>query len=179
MCGAWSLRSNAEGMKGFRLYAPPEEDDPEEEVDAEMSAEECSTWSSPPPDGDPSPAHWLRLVEYSEDANRSRWPMHSTWEQLREAFGTLACVPPLEDKKRTLVRGARYRGTNAPAPTHGGGGHPLVGGRRRFTNQHCADDTAALDGADRGEGGGAHHRQMSTLPRARQAHPDMGARRDG
>jgi hypothetical protein len=29
-----------EGMKGFRLYAPPEEDDPEEEVEVEMSAEE-------------------------------------------------------------------------------------------------------------------------------------------
>jgi len=22
--------------------------------------------------------HWLRLVEESEDANRSRWPMHPT-----------------------------------------------------------------------------------------------------
>src|SRR5262249_58735337 len=29
-----------DGMKGFRLYAPPEEDDPEEEGEAELSAEE-------------------------------------------------------------------------------------------------------------------------------------------
>ncbi len=54
--------------------------------------------------------HWLRLVEESEDANRSRWPMHPTWQQLREAFGQLAGVPPLDDEKRILVRGARYRG---------------------------------------------------------------------
>jgi hypothetical protein len=54
--------------------------------------------------------HWLRLVEEREDANRSRWPTHPTWQQLRESFGTLAGVPPLDDEKRTLVRGARYRG---------------------------------------------------------------------
>ena len=54
--------------------------------------------------------HWLRLVEESEDANRSRWLMHSTWQQLREAFRTLAGGPPLDDEKRTLVRGTRYRG---------------------------------------------------------------------
>jgi len=54
--------------------------------------------------------HWLRLIEESEDANRSRWPMHPTWQQLRHAFGPLAGVPPLDDEKRTLVRGARYRG---------------------------------------------------------------------
>jgi hypothetical protein len=54
--------------------------------------------------------HWLRLVEEAEDANRSRWPMHPTWQQLRDAFGQLAGVPPLDDEKCTLVRGARYRG---------------------------------------------------------------------
>jgi hypothetical protein len=36
--------------------------------------------------------------------------MHPTWQQLREAFGPLAGVPPLDDEKRTLVRGASYRG---------------------------------------------------------------------
>jgi hypothetical protein len=54
--------------------------------------------------------HWLRLVEESADATRSRWPAHPTWRHLREAFGSLAGVPPLDDEKRTLVRGARYRG---------------------------------------------------------------------
>ena len=49
-------------------------------------------------------------MEESEDVNRSRWPMHPTWEQLREEFGTLAGVPPLDDERRTLVRGVRYRG---------------------------------------------------------------------
>jgi hypothetical protein len=106
-----------EGMKGFRLYAPPEEEDPEEEVEAEMSAEELQHIGTLPRFFARMEElflhltrHWLRLVEESEDANRSRWPMHPTWQQLREAFGQLAGVPPLDDEKRTLVRGARYRG---------------------------------------------------------------------
>jgi hypothetical protein len=106
-----------EGMKGFRLYAPPEEDDPDEEVEAEMSAEELQHIGTLPRFFarmdelfQHLTRHWLRLVEQSEDANRSRWPMHTTWAQLREAFGALAGVPPLADEKRSLVRGARYRG---------------------------------------------------------------------
>jgi hypothetical protein len=106
-----------EGMKGFRLYAPPEEEDPEEEVEAEMSAEELQHIGTLPRffaglDDlfQHLTRHWLRLVVQSEDANRSRWPMHPTWQQLREAFGTLSGVPPLDDERRTLVRGARYRG---------------------------------------------------------------------
>jgi hypothetical protein len=106
-----------EGAKGFRLYAPPEEDDPDEEVEAEMSAEELQHVGALPRFFARMEElflhltqHWLRLVEESHDANRSRWPMHPTWVQLREAFGTLAGVPPLDDGKRTLVRGARYRG---------------------------------------------------------------------
>jgi hypothetical protein len=46
----------------------------------------------------------------SSHSNRSGWPMHPTWQQLREAFGMLAGVPLLDDEKRILVRGARYRG---------------------------------------------------------------------
>jgi hypothetical protein len=106
-----------EGTKGFRLYAPPDEDDPDEEVEAEMSAEELQHIGTLPRFFARMEElflhltrHWLRLVEESEDANRSRWPMHSTWVQLREAFATLAHVPPLDDEKRTLVRGARYQG---------------------------------------------------------------------
>ena len=106
-----------EGTKGFRLYAPPEEEDSEEEVEAEMSAEELQHIGTLPRFFARMEElflhlthHWLRLVEESKDANRSRWPMHSTWQQLREAFGSLAGVPPLDDEKRRLVRGARYRG---------------------------------------------------------------------
>jgi len=106
-----------EGAKGFRLYAPPEEEDPDEEVEAEMSAEELQHIGTLPRFFARMEElllhltrHWLRLVEESDDANRSRWPMHSTWTQLRDAFGRLASVPPLDDEKRTLVRGARYRG---------------------------------------------------------------------
>jgi hypothetical protein len=106
-----------EGAKGFRLYAPPEEDDPDEEVEAEMSAEELQHIGTLPRFFARMEElflhltrHWLRLVEESDDANRSRWPMHPTWEQLRESFGKLAGVPPIDDEKRRLVRGARYRG---------------------------------------------------------------------
>src|SRR5215471_14769006 len=106
-----------EGAKGFRLYAPPEEEDADEEVEAEMSAEELQHIGTLPRFFAHMEElflhltrHWLRLVEESEDANRSRWPMHPTWQQLREAFGALAGVPPLDNEKRTLVRGARYRG---------------------------------------------------------------------
>jgi len=106
-----------EGMKGFRLYAPPEEEDPAEEVEAKMNAEELQHIGTLPRLFARMEElflhltrHWLRLVEESDDANRSRWPMHPTWVQLREAFGSLAAVPPLDDEKRTVVRGARYRG---------------------------------------------------------------------
>jgi hypothetical protein len=106
-----------EGAKGFRLYAPPEEEDSDEEVEAEMSAEELQHIGTLPRFFARMEElflhltrHWLRLVEQSEDANRSRWPMHPTWQQLRDAFGQLAGVPPLDDEKRQLVRGARYRG---------------------------------------------------------------------
>jgi len=106
-----------EGAKGFRLYAPPEEEDPDEEIEAEMSAEELQHIGTLPRFFARIEElflhltrHWLRLVEESEDANRSRWPMHPTWQQLSDAFGTLAGVLPLDDEKRRLVRGARYRG---------------------------------------------------------------------
>jgi hypothetical protein len=82
-----------EGAKGFRLYAPPEEEDPDEEVEAEMSAEELQHiatlrrfFARMEELFLHLTRHWLRLVEESEDANRSRWPMHPTWQQLREAF---------------------------------------------------------------------------------------------
>jgi hypothetical protein len=106
-----------EGAKGFRLYAPPGEEDAEEEIEAEMSAEELQHIGTLPRFFARMEElflhltrHWLRLVEESADANRSRWPMHSTWQQLREAFGLLGGAPALDDEKRQLVRGARYRG---------------------------------------------------------------------
>jgi hypothetical protein len=106
-----------EGAKGFRLYALPEEGDPDEEVEAEMSAEELQHIGTLPRFFARMEElflhltrHWLRLVETSDDTNRSRWPLHPTWVHLREAFGALAGIPPLDDEKRQLVRGARYRG---------------------------------------------------------------------
>src|SRR5262249_42397051 len=121
--------------------------------------------------------HWLRLVEESEDANRSRWPMHPTWQQLREVFGQLAGVPPLDDEKRRLVRGARYRGRMRLLRRMEAGGDSLARGRRRLTDQRRAYDVAALDGADRGDRGEADHGQAPTLSGTRQVSASMGARR--
>ncbi|HEV8193266.1 MAG TPA: hypothetical protein VGP82_17520, partial [Ktedonobacterales bacterium] len=56
--------------------------------------------------------HWLRFVEDNDTANRSRWPLHPTWATLRDALPRLAQeqAQPLDDDKRTVVRGARYNG---------------------------------------------------------------------
>jgi hypothetical protein len=106
-----------EGAKGFRLYAPAEENDADEEVEAEMSAEELQHIGTLPRFFSRMEelflhltSHWLRLTEENDDGNRLRWPIHPTWQQLREAFGALAGVLLLDDEMRTLVRGARYRG---------------------------------------------------------------------
>jgi hypothetical protein len=107
-----------EGMKGFKLYAPPEETDDELEIERELAAEELQHIGSLPRffarmddlfqylSG-----HWLRLVVPNDaDQNHSRWPLHPTWAQLQAQFATVAHVAPLVDDQRQLVRGARYSG---------------------------------------------------------------------
>ena len=42
MCGGWSSSCDEKGAKGFRLYAPPEEEDDEAEIEAEMARRSCS-----------------------------------------------------------------------------------------------------------------------------------------
>jgi hypothetical protein len=56
--------------------------------------------------------HWLRLVEDNGSANRSRWPLHPTWAQLRTQFATAAHIQPIDEDKRLLVSGAKYSGKN-------------------------------------------------------------------
>jgi len=106
-----------EGAKGFKLYAPPEEDDDEAEIEAELAAEDLQHIGTLPRFFARMnelfhylTAHWLRLVEDNGAANRSRWPMHPTWAQLREQFASFATPSPLDEDKRQLVRGARYSG---------------------------------------------------------------------
>src|SRR5262249_14697100 len=106
-----------DGAKGFRLFAQPEPDDGEAAIEAELSAEELEHLGTLPRFFARMhelflhlTQHWLRLVVDSGAANRSRWPMQSAWTALRQDFGLLAGVPPLEDDTRRLVRGARYRG---------------------------------------------------------------------
>ena len=84
-----------EGAKGFKLYAPPEEDDDEAEIEAELAAEELQHIGTLPRFFARMnelvlflTQHWLRLVEDNGSANRSRWPTHPTWLALREQFGS-------------------------------------------------------------------------------------------
>jgi len=106
-----------EGAKGFRLYAPPEEDDDEAEIEAELAAEELQHIGTLPRFFARMDelfqyltSHWLRLVKDNGSANRSRWPMHPTWAHLRERFPHLSTPLPLDEDGRRLVRGARYSG---------------------------------------------------------------------
>jgi hypothetical protein len=120
---AWRLefQLRREGAKGFKLYAPPEEEDDEAGIEAELAAEELQhivalsrffarmnelvfflT------------QHWLRLVEDNGSANRSQWPTHRTWTALREQFAAVAQTQPLDEDQRRLVRRSRYSGKNCP-----------------------------------------------------------------
>jgi hypothetical protein len=108
-----------EGAKGFRLYAPPEENDDEAEIEAELAAEELQHIGTLPRFFARMnelvlflTQHWLRLVEDTGSANRSRWPTHPTWLGLREQFTAVAQAQPLDGDQRRLVRGSRYSGKN-------------------------------------------------------------------
>jgi hypothetical protein len=108
-----------EGAKGFKLYAPPEEEDDEAEIEAELAAEELQHIGTLPRFFARMnelvlflTQHWLRLVEDNGSANRSRWPTHPTWLALREQFAAVVQAQALDDDQRRLVRGSRYSGKN-------------------------------------------------------------------
>ena len=106
-----------EGTTGFRLYTPPDIDDDDATIEAELSAEDLPHLGTLPrffAHQDKLWRHlttyWLRLVEDDGTANRSRWPAHPTWTALREGYQGLASAEPLGDVAQELVRGARYTG---------------------------------------------------------------------
>jgi hypothetical protein len=108
-----------DGAKGFKLYAAPEQDDDEAAIEAELAAEELEHIGTLPrffARMDELFAYltlyWLRFVEDNGTANRSRWPLHPTWAQLRVEFARLAQeqAQPLDEDQRALVRGSRYQG---------------------------------------------------------------------
>jgi hypothetical protein len=108
-----------EGAKGFKLYAPPEEEDDEAEIEAELAAEELQHIGTLPRFFARMnelvrflTQHWLRLVEENGSANRSRWTTHPTWVALRDQFAAVAQVQLLDEDQRRLVRGSRYSGKN-------------------------------------------------------------------
>jgi hypothetical protein len=91
--------------------------DEEVEIEAELAAEELQHIGTLPRFFarmhelfDYLTQHWLRLVEDSGAANRSRWPMHPTWAQMRAEFGRRAQAQQPDEDSRRLVRGARYSG---------------------------------------------------------------------
>jgi hypothetical protein len=107
-----------ESIKGFKLYAKPEMSDPDEEIEAELAAEDLPHihsvkkalhWSG----------HlwqyltqrWLRFTLPNDTANRGRWPEHPTWAALRTGFAPRAMAgAPLPEDKQGLIRSTRYRG---------------------------------------------------------------------
>jgi len=107
-----------EGAKGFRLYAPPEAEDDETQIEAELAAEELEHIGALPRFFarmhelfEYLTQHWLRLVQDNGSANRSRWPTHPTWTQLHDHFASAATTPPpLDEDNRRLVREARFSG---------------------------------------------------------------------
>jgi hypothetical protein len=106
-----------EGTTGFRLYTAPDIDDDEATIEAELSAENLPHLGTLPRFFRHQvqlwrflTMHWLRLVTDDGTANRSRWPLHPTWQQLHYEYGALAGAAPLDEAAQELVRGARYTG---------------------------------------------------------------------
>jgi len=106
-----------EGATGFRLYAPPDVDDDDATIEAELAAEDLPHIGSLPRFFAHQGAlwrhlttHWLRLVVDDGSTNRSRWPLHQTWQVLHQGYTPLAAAEPLDEAAYELVRGARYTG---------------------------------------------------------------------
>jgi hypothetical protein len=105
------------GVKGFRLVTTPEVTDPDDEIDAEIEAEDLPSigtvrkvlhwagqvWLY-------LTTRWLRLVEPNGDTNRARWPVHPTWALLRESMAAATSRTPLPEHKLQLVRAERHTG---------------------------------------------------------------------
>jgi hypothetical protein len=126
-CDVWRLefQLRREVMKGYRL-APELDGDGAGEgtsgdldlaVAAELSAEELPRLATFPKlfaHADALfqhlTAHWLRLTTPGKGKVASRWPTDPTWEALRQAFGRLTELPPLDDVALELVRAHRYEG---------------------------------------------------------------------
>jgi hypothetical protein len=106
-----------EGATGFRLYREPDIGDDADTIEAELAAKDLPHMGTLPRLFTHMDALWkyltthtLRLVEPSPAANRSRWPVNSTWAQLRARFTEVAACEPLNEDQRELVRGMRFEG---------------------------------------------------------------------
>ncbi len=179
-----------EGAKGFKLYAPPEDDDDEAEIEAELASEELQHTGTLPRFFARMnelvlflTQHWLRLVENTGSANRSRWPTHPTWLALCEQFAIVAQAQPLDEDQRRLVRGSRYSGKNRLLRRMALGvvkslevedASPTSAALMRRTH-----DVAALDGESGRERGSAHHGQMSAVSGTPGIHSSLGQAWDG
>jgi hypothetical protein len=105
------------GVKGFKLVATPEVDDPDDVIEAELDAEDLPHIHSVR-----KAFHWagrifayltkrwLRLTIPTGDPNRGRWPEHPTWAALRAGFERAMQGAPLAPDKVDLVRAKRHTG---------------------------------------------------------------------
>ena len=120
---AWRIefQLNREGAKGFWLYAAPEVEDDDLDLDAELAAEDLEHIGTLPRFFAHRDQvwhyliqHWLRLVIDNGTANCSRWPLDPTWAIIQEAYTTHAPTrtAPLDEKGWVVVRGLRYSGKN-------------------------------------------------------------------
>ena len=88
-----------EGAKGFKLYAPPEEDDDEAEIEAELAAEELQ--------------HIGTLPRFFARMNELVLFLTQHWLRLVEDT-----VPPIAPGGRPIPPGWRYASSSLPSPRH-------------------------------------------------------------
>jgi len=105
------------GVKGFKLVAKPEVDDPDDMIQRELDAEDLPhihsvrkafhwagrIWAY-------LTKRWLRLTTPTTDPNRGRWPEHPTWAALRQGFDRAMQGGPLPPDTLDLVRAKRHTG---------------------------------------------------------------------
>lgn len=106
-----------DGVKGFRLYGTPDDDDPDTVLAAELDAEDLPTIGTVKKALHWTPhlwryltTRWLRWTAPTEDTNRARWPVRETWQVIQGAYDGWQSGTTLPDDRLALVRAHRHTG---------------------------------------------------------------------